>query len=198
MSDSKPVATSGVDDPYAGMPNNAQGTEAHIARDLAADPIYRQESARSRALLEISSELPDTVRRAMVSVHAALLRWRGLAREAREAATAFYREDVKGSSIRIQCTELLQQDEYGPPDEFAPNAPRPLVRKAMSYSAADKAASDHPLYQAHKQRRLELGSQKAETERKATEALETLKCHQLYLEALTRTYEPPAQLAEQM
>lgn len=145
------------------------------------------ETHRARALLEISSELPETVDRAMVSTHAALLRWRGLALEAREAATAFYREDVQGSSIRIRCTELLQQDEYAPaePSDGFTEGAQVLVRKAMSYSAADKAASDHPLYQQHKHRRLELGSRKAETERKATEALETLRCQQLYLTALT-------------
>ena len=45
--------------------------------------------SRTRALLEISSELPQTVEDAMVSTHGALLRWRGLAQEALEALEAY-------------------------------------------------------------------------------------------------------------
>jgi hypothetical protein len=133
--------------------------------------------AHAQLMMELAAELPLGIGGAMSSCHAALLRWRGLSSEARAAATAYYGHEMKSSSVRIQCTTDLQQDEY---------VGEQLVRKALSYSAADKAASDHPRYQAHKQQAHLLATAYKAAEDAAAQALETLHCQQLYLAALTK------------
>jgi hypothetical protein len=71
------------------------------------------------------------------------------------ALAEWHAHDSTSSRVRVQCTEQLMQ----PTKHSEMN-----VTPGLSFSAADKAASNHPRYMAHKDRGVELSLIKDEAE----------------------------------
>jgi hypothetical protein len=178
----KPLASPASDDPYGdalvdALRNDAPRPPIHMA-DLVADTDSKLPTAYAlgyaAALRELTAALPHDLATAQTNAHAALLRWRGLSDEALVAANAFYRHDVLGGAVRVRCAADLATDRF---------EGDVLIRKGLAATVADKAASDHPEYVAHKAETQRLGAAKAAAENAATQALETLHNAREYLRA---------------
>lgn len=166
------------------MSTDAQTTLDRIGPDQQA---AQRERMRSQIMVELTSSMPQTPEQARVWVHAALQEWKAKADTAVAVATAFYDHDRLSAELRLKCTDMLQADVLGDNPTLAEGetgAPV-VVKKGMSYSQSDKAASAHPLYVAHKAEAQRRGAAKAQAENAAQQALETLHTMQEYLRAFT-------------
>lgn len=125
-------------------------TSREVDRQVSGD------IARQAVLDELTATMPLSARDAYVAAHAALLRWRVRAEAHRAAKALLGEHKVAGNGLRVRCTAAL-------------------VEGGMSQSAADKAASDHPDYKAHREREAELVWHEYVAEQAAKEAWESLQ-----------------------
>lgn len=143
-SDSDPFPFSlGQGDPPGGL-TDEQLWFTKVWNDLRLALDYLAERNEILDLAEARS--PSTIADAMTRIELTRILLAAAGRRHAAAHAEFTRLDAQGARIRLQATARLQADEW---DEENPDI---QIRKGVSYSQADKAASGDPEYVAHKDR----------------------------------------------
>lgn len=157
-------------------------TTQHDPQPLTSDDVA-YEAAYDRGtfdtLRQLTAALPQTAEQARVASHAALLRWQGLADQARQVAWESDQYALQGDGLRVRCAaDLLESGQVA------------------SQTQADKQASDHPEYKAYKAEARRLTKAKADAEHLRDVAYQALQNHREYLRE--RTTAAGIQVAESL